>query len=118
MGLRQIAAQMKKLAGVVPFDIAAKVKDGGVLGAFATALADLEKHQRDTVVDGLPIRITYTLDTLPRRCWHLTIGAMVDQPIPRTVVAKVKAAFNFKEDLELPSIHGNRVRQFVQIIDK
>lgn len=113
MSLREIAAEMKLVAERKPYDMLAKSQD--VMAAVASAPQDLKQYQRDMVIDNLPIRITYTLDLLPKRCWHLTIETN-NQDLPKIVVAKVKAAFKFNSDLELPSLHGKRVRQFVKII--
>ena len=113
MSLREIAAELKQLAANEPQDPAK------MLGSLASGKDGLAKFRRNTVIDGDEIRITFTQDLLPTKCWHLTVGMMhPTKPLPQLAVSKVKAVFNFEETMELPSLHGDRVRQFVQIIQQ
>lgn len=104
MNIPEIAGQMKDYAKAHP------------LNPLRTSPQDIPKYQRE-IAPGLVATMTYDVIG-DKRCWHLSVG-MIQSDLPEMeddVVAELVKIFlpGRTTPIEVPSIHGRRVRQFVE----
>lgn len=71
--------------------------------------------KREFTVDGKPFAITFTLDQLPSNTtfWHVSFCFTNHELMSDELIQTVKEAFLDKNAIEIPSVWGKGVRQFM-----